>query len=224
MQHVGAVVEHAAHAVAAEVAHHRTAMGLDIALDGVADVAQGRAGLDHRQAARQALIGDVHQSPRPGWHLADAVHAAGVAVPAVDDHGDVDVDDVALAQRLVAGDAVADHMVGRDADRLGVAAIAQAGRQGAVIEDELARQVVQAFGRHAGLDVGDQHIQAFGRQPAGDAHAFEVFGGVNLDAAGADGHVGDGVEGHAAGLSSVRSVRRNGRCAGRTTLRSMSSA
>jgi hypothetical protein len=40
--------------------------------------------------------------------LADVEHAAGVAVEAVLDHGDVDVDDVARLEHLVAGNAVAD--------------------------------------------------------------------------------------------------------------------
>ena len=50
-----------------------------------------------------AFIGDVDEAARLQLDVADEIHAAGVAVPAVDDHGDVDIDDVAVAQRLVAG-------------------------------------------------------------------------------------------------------------------------
>ena len=50
--------------------------------------------------------------------LADEVHAAGVAVEAVLDDRDVDVDDVAGLQALVVRDAVADHVVDRGADGL----------------------------------------------------------------------------------------------------------
>ena len=48
----------------------------------------------------QRLVGDVDQPLGPARDVADRVHAAGVAVPAVDDQRHVDVDDVALAQRL----------------------------------------------------------------------------------------------------------------------------
>jgi len=59
--------------------------------------------------------------------LADDEHAAGVAVPAVLDDGDVDVDDVALFERLVIGDAVANLVVDRGANRLGVGRVAATG-------------------------------------------------------------------------------------------------
>ncbi len=37
---------------------------------------------------------------------------------------------------------------------------------------------------HAGLDLGGQHVEAFGDQPAGLAHAFERARAVQLDLAG----------------------------------------
>ena len=43
MEDAGRVVEHAPDPVAAEVAHHRAALRLRIALDGVADIAERRA-------------------------------------------------------------------------------------------------------------------------------------------------------------------------------------
>jgi hypothetical protein len=44
VQHLRLVVKHLADAVAAELAHHRQAVAFGEALDGVADVAQARAG------------------------------------------------------------------------------------------------------------------------------------------------------------------------------------
>ncbi len=137
-------------------------------------------------------MGEVAEAPRPGRDLAHAVHAAGVAVPAaLDDHGHVDIGDVALAQLTVAGDAMADHVVGRDAHGPSVALIAEAGGQGAVVEDELAGQVVQPFGRDARDHLGDQHVEAFRGQPACAAHAFEAFRTVHLDLVRADRPLGD---------------------------------
>jgi hypothetical protein len=47
--------------------------------------------------------------------LADRIHAAGIAMPAVENECHVDVDDVAVAQRLGVGNAVADDVVDRGA-------------------------------------------------------------------------------------------------------------
>jgi hypothetical protein len=185
VQDVGRIVEHPAQAVPAEVAHHRAAHAFHIGLDGVADVAGPGAGLHRRQATLQRFVGHVHQPLGPWGDRAHAIHARRVAVPAVDDDRDVDVDDVALAQDPLARDAVADDVVGADAGGLGVAAVAQAGGQGAVVQDELARQVVQLLGHHAGDHVRGQHVEALGGQPAGLAHAFECLRVVQFDLAGA---------------------------------------
>src|SRR5690606_9081379 len=121
VQDVGAVVEDPADAVAAEVADHAHALGLDEFLDGEGDVAEGVPRLDLAQTQVQRVIGDVDQPLGAGVDLADRVHPAAIAVPTVDDDRMVDVDDVAFLQNLVAGNAVADDVVDRGADRLGVA-------------------------------------------------------------------------------------------------------
>src|SRR6266851_9384023 len=75
-------------------------------------------GPHHGDAAHHRLIGDVDQPPRLDRDtLADKKHPARVAVPAIEDHGDVDIEDVALHQPPVARDAVTDDMVDRGADR-----------------------------------------------------------------------------------------------------------
>ena len=53
--------------------------------------------------------------------VADEERDRRVAVHAVEVDGDVDVDDVAVDQRPAVGDAVADDLVDRGADRLGEA-------------------------------------------------------------------------------------------------------
>ena len=80
-----------------------------------------------RRCRASCLIGDLDQPLGLARRSSPTAYiAAGIAVPAVDDDGDVDVDDVAVAQRLVARDAVADDVVDRGADRLAIAAIASA--------------------------------------------------------------------------------------------------
>src|SRR3546814_8501849 len=53
------------------------------------------------------------------------IHAAAVAVPAVDQRRHVDIQYVAFLELLIAGNAVADDIVERDAAAMRIAAIAQ---------------------------------------------------------------------------------------------------
>jgi hypothetical protein len=61
VQHVRRRVEDPAKAVAAEIADDRHALRLDVGLDRMADVAEGVAGLDRRDAAHQAFVGHFDQ-------------------------------------------------------------------------------------------------------------------------------------------------------------------
>src|SRR5690606_16632657 len=183
MQHLRVVVVDLADAVAAVLADHAEALGLGVLLDRVADVAQGRARLHRADAAEHGLAGGLDQAPGHHRGLAHVVHAAGVAVPAILDHGDVDVEDVAVLEDLArAGNAVADDVVDRGADRGREAAVADVGRNGALdIDDVVVADPVQ-FGRgHAGLHVGGHDLENLGRQAAGDAHLLQVGGGLELD-------------------------------------------
>jgi hypothetical protein len=46
----------------------------------------------------------------------------------------------------------------------------------------LVRQAVDLLGGDAGAHVRRQHVQHLGGQPAGQAHAFDVGSGLDLDA------------------------------------------
>src|SRR5262245_27872756 len=105
-------------------------------------------------------------------------------MPAVDDHGDVDVDDVTLLQAVVAGNAMAEDMVDRGADRLGKAAVVQGRRNGAVPDDEVMAQTIQLARGDARLDVGRDEIERLGGQASGPPHGVEGLGPMDLDAAG----------------------------------------
>src|SRR5258708_32202584 len=89
-----------------------------MALDGCADVAKTRAGAHLSNPAPHAFVGDLDQAARLDVRLADIEHAAAVAVEAVLDDGDVDVQDIARLQHPVARHAVADLVIYRGADRL----------------------------------------------------------------------------------------------------------
>jgi len=83
----------------------------------VADVSEARAGPNDRDAAPHAFVSDFTQAARLHGRKAGIEHAARVAVEAVLDDRDVDVDDVSRLEQLVAGDAVADEVIDRGAHR-----------------------------------------------------------------------------------------------------------
>ncbi len=105
-------------------------------------------------------------------------------MPPVEDERDVDVDDVAVLERLVAGDAVADHMIDRRAGRLAVAPVHQGRRHRLVVHGVFENHPVDARGRHARPHLAIEHVEAFGGELAGLAHALEGGRPVQLDLAG----------------------------------------
>src|SRR5262249_53996578 len=131
------VMEQAADAVAAEVAHYAHVLGFDIGLDGGADIAGGRTRVDHGNAAHHRFVGHLDQALGAAWDRTHGEHAAGVAVPAVEDEGDVDIDDVALLERLLARDAVAHYVIDGGAGGLAIAAIHERRRHRPVRKGEI---------------------------------------------------------------------------------------
>src|SRR3546814_9837785 len=91
----------------------------------MADVAQMCAVADLVDAQPHALVGDLGEPPRQDGGLADVVHAAGIAVPAILDDRDVDIEYVAVLEDFFARDAVAYLMIDRGADGAGEGRIAR---------------------------------------------------------------------------------------------------
>ena len=102
-------------------------------------------------------------------------------MPAVDDRSHVDIDDVAVLQSAVAGNAVTHDMVDRGAAALGIAAVAERRRDGAFAQHVFADDVVELAGRDARNDVRNQRVEDLGRQSAGPAHAGEAFRAMKFD-------------------------------------------
>jgi len=183
-------MEQAAKAVPAEVFHHRHAIEAGDFRNGAANVAETGAGFDGIDAGHHRFIGHIHQAFGFALHLANAIHAGVVAVPAVKDAGHVNIGDVAFLERLCAGDAVADHMVDRNAGRVAISAVADGRRLRTMIEHELAHQVVEIFRGDTRFHFADQHVEAFGHDAARPAHACEPFRIVDADFASAHGQEG----------------------------------
>ena len=145
-------------------------------------------------AEHQAFVGDLDEPLRLDADVADQVHAAGVAVPAVEDRSHVDIDDVAFLERALARNAVADDMVHRGAAALRIAAIAQGRGHAAGLQRHPVDDVVQLLGGDAGNHVRDQRVEDGGGEAAGGAHPGKGFGAVQLDRAMAPDDAGVAVE------------------------------
>src|SRR5262249_17486764 len=111
---------------------------------------------------------------------------AGVAVVAVLDDGNVDVEDVSGLQNAVAGNAMTDLMIHRGADRLrerlvaGRRVVQRRGDGLLLLDDEVVAQAVELSGRDARLDpVGDE-VEHLGGELAGDAHVVDLFGRLQV--------------------------------------------
>src|SRR4029077_3000873 len=130
----------------------------------------------------------------PGRGIADIEGARPVAVPAVDDRAGVDRDDLAGLDRAVAGDAVDDLVVDRDADAgrerpLGVDAwVALERRRAACRPDVGLGQGVEVRGRDARSQLGLDLVEDLGDDAAGTTHALDLGAGL----AGGHGQTGPG--------------------------------
>jgi hypothetical protein len=100
---------------------------------------------------------------------------------AVLDHGDIDVDDVAILQFLVAGNAVAHHVIDRRAQRRrircvpGWRVVERGGNRVLHVDHVVVGEVVDGLRRDIGFNVRRQVVQQFRREAAGNAHALDFF-------------------------------------------------
>ena len=182
MHDLRVLVEYLADAVATVFANHAISLGFGMRLDGVADIAQMRARAHLVDAEPHAFIRHLSQTLRQDRTFADDEHAAGIAEVVILDDGDVDVQGVAVLERFVAGNAVTDHVVDRDAGGLGVGRITgrlivQRCRHGALLlEHVFVAKPVELPGRDTGAHMRRNEIEHLAGQSAGDAHHFNIVG------------------------------------------------
>src|SRR5690606_14175052 len=135
-------------------------------------------------AAHQAFIGYVDQPLRLDLRLAGDIHAAAVAIPAIQDRRHVDIEDIAIFELLRAGDAMTDNMVDGNTDGFRIAAIVERAGDGAARGDKFRADAIQLLRRDAGDDIFGDHVKRLGGQTAGLAHCLERLGTMQLDHAG----------------------------------------
>ena len=99
MVHVGRPVEEGADAVAEEEGHVGALVPARSLVDDVADPAEVLAGPANGERALHALLGHARQPQPVLVHRAHADHVRAVAVEAIEEDSEVDVDDAASCLR-----------------------------------------------------------------------------------------------------------------------------
>ena len=163
----------------------------------------GRGDAGHHRGTRSCPR-DRSTSGRRG---ADEERPGAVAVPALVDGPGVDRHDLAVADHPLAGDAVDDLVVERDAEAGRIAVVALERRHGAVAADVPLGDPVEMAGGDAGLQLRLDEREHLGDDPAGTAHLVDLLarlagdhgsGRLRLGGEAVEQRLGDGVDGLAA--------------------------
>ncbi len=147
-------VEHFADSMADEGPHNAEPEFLGVRLDCRADHVDGQPGLYGGDAEVEAFLGDLHQLHRRFGHIAHTDHDRVVAVHAVEEDGDVEVDDVAVLERAIVRDAVTNDFVDRGTDRFGKSAVSDAAGIAAKVDIGLMGDRIEFVGSNAYGNVG----------------------------------------------------------------------
>ena len=182
MDHFRRIMEQPAKAVTAELLHDAITELARMFLDCRPDIAKAcarfRRSIDPQH---QAFIGHIDQLARLERRFAGKIHPACIAMPAIQQWRDVDVDDVAVLESLVGRYAMTDHMIDRRAAAMRITAITHGCRHSTCIQHHGARLVVYLAGRHTWLDESGQLIENFRRKTPCLAHAFIPVRTMQLD-------------------------------------------
>jgi len=86
------------------------------------------------------------------------IHARRVAMPSIDNNGDVNIDNIARLKRFLIWDAVADDFIDRGANGMLITPITKAGGNRAVVEHKFKGGFVKRRCGYASLYHWDKHI------------------------------------------------------------------
>jgi len=182
VQNVGGRMKNAAQTVPAKVANDRHPMRFDIGLDRVANIAERVARLDDLDPQHQRIMGHLNQALRLSRQLAGDIHARRITKPTIDDHSDVDVQDVAILQNLVARYPVTNYMVHADAARVLITLVPDRGGLCARLIDHLGDQFIDFARGLARKHVIAHRVEDARGQGARIVHAGEIRGVVDANA------------------------------------------
>src|SRR6266849_70283 len=182
VQNLRFFVEFSPDSMAAEFAHDAVAVAFGMLLDRRAVVTEKSPGAHLADAEPHTLVRGLAQPFCLDRRFADVVHAAGIAVKTVFDHGDVDIQDISGLEHALPGNAVADLVVDRGADRLrkglvaGRSVVQRGGDRLLLLDDQVMAKTVELAGRDSRLDARADEVEHFPGELPGNAHALDLLG------------------------------------------------
>jgi hypothetical protein len=127
--------------------------------------------LDRSVHGVKGALGD--QSPLLR-HVSDQESLGLIAMPAIDDRSDIDIDDIAILEDVIARDPMADHIVDACATAFAVAQVPQ-GRRGMLVGNRVfVDELIDPFGRDARLDEIPKVVHQLGVESAGRTHLLSL--------------------------------------------------
>jgi len=105
-------------------------------------------------------------------------------MPSVVNDGDVDIEDIAVFEDSFAGDAVADNVIDRGANRFGIALIVEGCGDSPVLGDELVALSIDVFGGGIRLNERRDIVETSRTESTCLCHVLEVLGLVDRDMSG----------------------------------------
>lgn len=176
VRNLRALVQRSAYAVTDVVAHDRKAVGLDVSLNGCADIRYAVALTGKFNAFKEALTCYSDQLFCLFAYLTARNRTGAVAVETADVCTNINLNDIAFLDNCMLGrNTVDDLVIQRYAGAAREAAVAEEGRLGAGILNRLADDAVDLPGGNTRLYGVCRRLTRNSGKAAGNTHFFKLF-------------------------------------------------
>ena len=156
-------------------------MGFHIGLNGMTDIAKRIARFDRLDPFEQGIMGHLDQTFGFARQCTGHIHPAGIAIPTIDDHGHIDVQNITIFDALISGNTVADHVIDRNTAGVQIAFIANRGRDHPMRRNHIGDHPVNLSRGLPNGDIRNDVIQN-GRSDAPSLfHTGKITGLINSD-------------------------------------------
>jgi len=106
--------------------------------------------------------------------LSDEERFRLIAVPAIHNTGDIDIDDIAVLENVVAGDPMADDVVDAGAAAFGVSEVSECGWGVSMLDGVIVRESIDLAGGYTSHDETTEVIHQLGVKASGGTHAIAL--------------------------------------------------
>lgn len=174
MGNVGVLVETASESMTDVFFDNGEATAMGKGDDGIPDGADGAAWGEGGDGCKEGVESALGDGSSIIGGLADEEGFGLIAVPAIDDGRNVDVDDIAFFESIIAGDPVADDFIDAGAAALGVAEVAFGGGDVTGGDGEIVDEGIDFGGGDTGFDEAAYIVHEAGIEFSSHAHRIPL--------------------------------------------------